>query len=553
MSNEDTTRRRFLSAAGSAAAAAALAGCSGNGGDDATTEGDADTTASTGTDTATGTEAAETTELPEPETREGYLQRANLVAHEQAPWIFLNRQYSVYGKSNAIEWEARRDERIDAYDIAPAGDGGEDVLITQGQLDSGLDPHDHRETTTDNVVLQAYEGVLARDAEGSVIPMLATEYERVEDGVVEFVVRDDVTFHNGDPLTPEDVAFSINRIVQSDVGGLESPQSDQLSGVTGAEVADSEARTVRVESENLNPIVFALFASYCDIMQQSWVEEHENAYINQHMNGTGPFVLSNYEQGVSVEFERNEEYWQEPAAISTLTFEGASEASTRVNTLLSGESDIIVNVPPQDVSRVDSNESTSVAAVPSTRIIYNGLRTDVEPFDSVEFRRAMNYAVNLDSIVENVLQTFGAPTGQPTLEGFTGYNSDVDPYPHDPDRAEQLVEESGYGGAELTLHTPVGRYLKDVEIARAVASQIDELPNVSASVEQREFASLTDELLTGSIEDKPHWFLIGWGNATFDASQTLIPLMTSEGVLTTFQSERFDSLVENAQGLPGDN
>jgi len=476
MSDQDTSRRRFLQAAGSATAAVALAGCSGNGGESTPTD---EPTDSSGGDTET-TEPQQTTERPEPDTRDGYLQRANLHCHEQAPWVFLNRQYSVYGQSSDIEWQPRTDERVAAYAIEPATDAGDDVVMTQSQLDSGLDPQDHRETPTDNIVLQAYEGLLERDAEGAIIETLATDYQRLDETTVQFTVRDNVSFHSGDSLTPEDVAFSINRIVQSDVG-IESPQVDQLIGVEGAEVASADDRTVNVNLTGLNPIVFASFATYCDVMNKSWVESNDNAYVNQNMEGTGPFVLSNYEQGVEVAFERNDDYWDDPAAISTFTINSASESSTRVNRLLSAETDIAVNVPPQEVSRVENSDDASVSAVPSTRVLFNAMRYDVEPFDSPEFRQAVNYAVDLDSIVENVLQTFGGATGQPTLEGFFGYNEEVDPYPRDLDRAEQLVEESGYAGAEIELVTPIGRYLKDVEIAQAVASQVNELPNVSAS------------------------------------------------------------------------
>jgi peptide/nickel transport system substrate-binding protein len=538
-------RRRFLSFAG-AATAVTVAGCSGNG----DTETDSGTVVDdTDTDSPTATEPDETaTERPEPTTRDGYLQRANRVIHDESPWVFLNRQYSVYGKSDDIEWEARADEFIDAYEISPATDDGDNVVINQSQMDSGLDPQDHRETPTDNIVLQAYEGLLYRDPAGAIVDKLATDYSRQEEGRVRFQLRSGVSFHSGDSLTAEDVAFSINRIVDPDVGGLASPQSDQLAGVTGAEPVDGEM-AVDVMSDGLNPIIFSLFASYGPIVNKSWIEANDGAYINQNIDGTGPFVLDTYEQGVEVVFNRNDNYWREAAEISSLTVTSASESSTRVNTLLSGEADIVVNVPPQEVSRVDENDSTSISAVPSTRVIFNAMRYDVEPFDSPEFRTAINYAIDLESIIANVLQSFGAPTGQPTLEGFFGYNEDVDPYPYDPEEAEALVEASGYAGAEITLHTPIGRYLKDVEIAQAIASQVDELSNVSASVEQREFATLASEVTTGNIEDKPHWYLLGWGNATFDASQTIIPLLTSDGALTSYSNEEVDRLIEEAQSM----
>ncbi|QKY21429.1 peptide ABC transporter substrate-binding protein [Halolamina sp. CBA1230] len=543
----DVSRRKFLGFAG-AATATAVAGCGGGGGTETGTD-----EPGGGTDEPTDepTEPGETaTERPEPETRDGYLQRANRVAHEQAPWVFLNRQYSVYGKSDDIEWQARADEFIDAYAITPANDDGDDVVINQSQMDSGLDPQDHRATPTDNIVMQAYEKLLDRDREGGILESLADDYSRQENGRVRFHIRDGVSFHSGDNLTPEDVAYSINRIVDPEVG-IASPQQDQLAGVTGAEVVDGE-RAVDVMSSGLNPIVFSLFASYGPIMNKSWVQSNEGSYINQNMDGTGPFVLETYEQGVEVVFNRNDNYWKEAAEISTLTMRASSESSTRVNSLLSEESDIIVNVPPQEVSRVEQNDSSSIAAAPSTRVIFNAMRYDVEPFDSAEFRQAVNYAIDLESIVENVLSTFGDQTGQPTLDGYFGYNGDLDPYPYDPDQAETLVEESGYGGVEVELHTPVGRYLNDVQIAQAVAGYLDDLENVTASVNQRDFQALASEVTDGDIETSPHWYLLGWGNTTFDASQTLIPLLTSDGNLTSWSNEEFDRLVSEAQSLPSE-
>jgi len=537
-------RRQFLKYTGAAAATTAVAGCTG--GDGGADDTDTDTDMDGGGDTSEEPETQ--TETPQPETREGYLRAANRHAHNQAPWIFLNRQYSVYGKSTRIDWQPRRDERISAYAISPSS-GGNDVNITQGQLDSGLDPHDHRETPTDNIVLQAYEGLLSRNREGRVIEKLATGYERQDDSTVRFTVRSNVSFHSGDSLTKEDVAFSINRIVDEEVGGLASPQSDQLAGVTGAEVVDS-ANAVDVSTDGLNPIVFSLFASYCDIMNKSWVEANDGSYINTNMDGTGPFQLEDYEQDVRVEFSQYTDYWRDTADVETLVFEGASESSTRVNKLLSDETDVTVNVPPQQVSRVNDANNADVAAVPSTRIIFNAMRYDVEPFDDPRFRRAMNLAVDLDSIVQNVLQTFGDATGQPTLEGFVGHDADIEPYAQDREQAETLVQESGYAGAEITLNTPVGRYLKDLEVAQAVAQQIDQLSNVSCSAKQREFSSLVSEITTGNIEDKPPFYLIGWGNATFDASQTLIPLLKSDGALTTYENEDFDTLIEQAQSMP---
>jgi len=455
----------------------------------------------------------------------------------------------VYGIASRLGWDARRDERIEAQAISVT-EGEPSVAITQSSMDSGLDPHDHRETPTDNIVVQAYDGVLGRNADGDIIDALATDYERLEDGRVRFEIRDGVTFHNGDELQPSDIAYSVNRVVDPEVG-ISSPQNDQLAGVTGAEVVDGG---VEVTSDGINPIVFSLFASYCKVVQQDWIESRDTSAINSDMNGTGPFQVVEYEQDVEIVYEPYEGYWGDAPEIEELTIRSASEASTRVSQLLAGETDLIVNVPPQEVSRVRDEDTTEVTAVPSTRVVFNAMRYDVEPFSSVEFRQAMNYAIDLDSIIENILQGFADATGQPTLEGFVGYNEEIDPYPQDIEQAEQLVEDSGHAGAEITLETPVGRYLRDVEIAQAVASQIDELSNVSCEVEQRDFASLAGEVTSGDIENMPHFYLLGWGNTTFDASQTIIPLLTSDGALSSYQGDdEVDELMSESQNLPGGN
>ncbi len=419
------------------------------------------------------------------------------------------------------------------------------VTITQGNMPGTLDPHDHRAIPNDIVMLQCYEGLLRRTREGKIEANLAKEWERKEKGRVRFHIRDGPTFQKtGNELTPEDVAYSINRIVEKDTGFV-SPQSGQLAGVTGAEAVDGE-RAVDVTSDGLNPIVFAEFAIYCDIVEKQWVKEHEKSYIAKNMNGTGPFELTTYKPGSRIVFERYEDYWKEPAAVTKLTFDAAKKASVRVNQLVAGETDITVNVPPQAVPRVKNEKKAGVEAVGSTRVLYNAMRSDVEPFSSPKFRRAMNYSIDLESIVKDVLSGFGSQTGQPTLKPFFGYDDGLSPYEHDPKKAEKLVEESGHAGASIQLHTPVGRYLKDVQIAQAVANMIDNLPNVSCGVKQRDFNALAKQLTDGNLETSPKFYLIGWGNATFDASQTINPTLSSDGVLTSYKNDELDSLLQKA-------
>lgn len=422
--------------------------------------------------------------------------------------------------------------------------GAFQVTVTLSAPPKTLDPQDHRSIPTENVVRQAYEGLLARDSKGNVINMLATDYERIEPGRMRFHLREGVTFHSGNELTPEDAAFSVNRIVKPKVS-INSPQASQLAGVTGAEVVDGK-HAIDVLSDGANPLIIDQFATYGDIMEKAWVKKHDQTYVATHMNGTGPFKLTDYQRDVRVAFDRNDEYWRDPAAVTKLTMNAAKSSSARVNSLIERETDLTVNVPPGDIPRVQNSGAARIGTAPSTRILYNAMRYDVEPFSSPKFRRAMNYAVDLESIVKNVLQEFADRTSQPTLDGFFGFNDDLDPYPHNPEKAARLVEESGQAGASITLHTPVGRYIKDVQIAQAVVGMIDELPNVSAEVKQREFNTLASELTDGKLDTGPKFYLIGWGNSTFDAAKTILPSLTCNGTLTSYCNEKVDSLVRGS-------
>ncbi|HKJ59858.1 MAG TPA: ABC transporter substrate-binding protein, partial [Halobacteriales archaeon] len=193
---------------------------------------------------------------------------------------------------------------MDTETDTPSGSMDVQVGVTMGNMDSGLDPQDHAETNTDIVVSQGYEGLLDRAPDGSIIEGLASDWERVEPGTVRFTLRD-ASFHSGDPLTAEDVAFSIRRIVFDDVS-ITSPQNTDLGAVAEVQPGDGE---VTVNFDGLNPIAFQLFATNGEIMQQSWVEGNSRDYINQNLNGTGPFQLSSYDSGNEVVLERFDDYW----------------------------------------------------------------------------------------------------------------------------------------------------------------------------------------------------------------------------------------------------
>ncbi|MEF8808243.1 ABC transporter substrate-binding protein, partial [Natronomonas sp.] len=477
-------------------------------------------------------------ELSDDPTRTEVLQHVNGLAHEQAPWVFLHQQFSIYGINDDVSWDARADESIYVREFETDLD---EITVSQGQLLETLDPTGENATPQYNIIDQAYDNFLGReDDTGRPLEGIVTDWERTDDLEIELQIRGDVEFHNGNDLDPSDVAFSINRANNPDV----SEVADNLGDINEARAEDGN---VILDLDSLTPTIFRNLTAFGRVVSESWVNDDSND-ISTEINGTGPYELDEYVEGTRVSFTKFDAYWGEEPDPNAVTFNGIPEDGPRVDALISGDSDLITNVRPGDIPDVQEADGVGFEDVPSIRNIFLVQNDAFEPFDSQEFRQAMNFAVDVESIINSILNEFGNQTSQPTLPGHNGHNGDLDPYPHDPERAEALVEASGHAGVEIELHTPVGRYLRDADIAEAAASQIDELDNVSCTANRRDFGDLVGELLAPQ-DESPAFFLIGWGNPTLDGDYAMSPWFT-EGPFQHFNNDEMAELLQQARNIP---
>ena len=433
------------------------------------------------------------------------------------------------------------DDDVDDTDDGVDDDVDEEefhVTVTQGPLTDTLDPVGDNSTPVYNIIDQAYEPFLYRDRDGAIIERIVTDWERVGDNEVRLEVRDGVTFHSGNEMTPEDVAYSINRANDPDVSAV--------AGVIGAiEEARVEDGAVHLDLEQVEPVIFRNLTAFGRVVEQAWVEDNDGD-IDTIMNGTGPYELEEFVDDTRVVYDRFDDYWGEAPEPDGGTYNSAAEDSTRIDRLLAGESDIITAVPPGDIPEIDDADDVSSEFIASIRCVFLVHNDSIPPFDSREFRQAMNYAVDVEAIIDSILFEFGQATSQPTLEGHVGHNPDLEPYPYDPEQAEQLIDESGYADEEITLHTPVGRYVRDADVAETAAGMIDDLPNVTCDVERRDFGALVGELLDPDPETAPAYYLIGWGNPTLDANYTVGPWMGFDGIWRFFHNDELSDLMHQA-------
>jgi len=438
-----------------------------------------------------------------------------------------------------------------------------EITVTLSQFPDTIDPLDHITGDYFDVLDHIYEPLLDFEPGEGISPRVVEETEIIEgEGITELTLRDDVVFHNGDELTAEDVAWTINRTVDDDIGVPSEIGSFGMGSIEGAEALDDT--TVAVSYGAAPGLAEFEFGNYARAIPREWAIENHSADEEgesisgadpEDFNGTGPYEVVDFTSGEEIVLERFDDYWGEAPPFETVVFNSDGESSGRAAAIETGETDVTINITPEDVSTIRDAEGVEVRNVTSFRTVFCPMKNTVEPFDSVEFRQAMNYAVDNEGIVDNILSGFGEARGQPVSPGINGFNPDIDPYPQDIEQAESLVEESGYAGAEIELTAPQGRYLSDADIAETVADQIDQLDNVSCEANIVDFGVVSDANAAGIDPDEFEipFYMIGWGVITGDTDYGVSGFFSQEASLRTFDDEELsDAILESQQIIDPD-
>ena len=296
-------------------------------------------------------------------------------------------------------------------------------------------------------------------------PMLAESWERIDDKTIRFHLKPNVKFHNGSPLTAEDVKFYIDRVKDPDVG---SPAAFWYTPIDEARVVDE--LTVDLIGEP------AAILNTANILQPIDKETFEQIGADEYAakgNGTGPFKVVQWEPDDFIILEANQDYWGGAPKIKTLTFRFISEASTKVAMLYAGEADIIDLVPTHLIDLIDGQPEFDIRVTGSQRATFITVNTFQKPFDDVRVRQAMAYAINVKEIVDTLYESRGellASTHPNTLEYF---NDTLNPYPYDPDKARDLLAQAGYpDGFETNFDSPAGWFFQDKETSQILVDQL---------------------------------------------------------------------------------
>ena len=388
--------------------------------------------------------------------------------------------------------------------------------------------------TTNNMLEHIYDRLLDRDPKTlKPKPMLATGWKLVNDTTWEFTLRKGVKFHNGEPFDAQSIKATFEYMLDP---ANKSHYATPAYWKPLKEVQVVDPYTVRLVTDKPYPSVID-HASLTDllVLPAKALKELGPQKLAEKPIGTGPFKFVEWRRDERLVVERNPDYWAGPADVSRVTFRFIPEFSARMAALLSGEIDIMKDVPPHAVDTVERSGRAKVRSTVSSRINYLALvNLKPGPMQDVRVRRAMNHAVNVDELITQVLRGHATKMCGPLAPANVDF-AQVECYNHDPGRAQALFKEAGVEPKTLalTLDTPSGRYPLDKDVSLAIAAQLQRL-GIKTNVVVNEWGTHLDKIKNRNTGDM---FFLGWGPA-LHGQGTIEPLFKAEATYSSYGNNK---------------
>ncbi|PYG01595.1 peptide/nickel transport system substrate-binding protein [Georgenia satyanarayanai] len=391
---------------------------------------------------------------------------------------------------------------VDATDGATSSGTGTpsgDVVVAgiAGEPDQ-LDPHSTTAYFSFQVLENVFDTLVQPDENLEMVPALAESWTTSEDQLTwTFTLREGVTWHDGSPFTADDVAYSFNRIIDEELAN-----SWRFSAVESVEATDESTVTITVSSPSPNLLANIGGFKGVAIVQQENVESGD---IGTAPVGTGPFRVERYATGESIELVANEDYWDGAPSVAGVTFEFIPEPTTAVAALQAGEIHWTDNLPPQQVASLSADDTIELGQVGSNDYWYLALNQDAEPYDDVEVRQAISYAIDREAITEATMYG-NATVNQTAIPESSSFYTPYDRYSHDVEQARSLLEGAGVAEGDITLDLMVASdYPETVQAAQIIESQLSEV-GIAVEIRTLDFGTWLDEQGQGSYD----MLMMGW-------------------------------------------
>ena len=455
---------------------------------------------------------------------------------------------------------------------APADEGSGTIVIAMGAAPVSLDPADHRSRESETVIRNMFDGLVTRDATNGVHMQLASSMEWADDQTLNIKLREGVKFHDGTEMTADDVVFTFERVINENAIEYPEAHTSPRKGLIAplASIEKTGDYSVTMHFNGAWPPAMQLLV-HQQIVPKAYIEKVGTEGFIASPVGTGPFKFVSAQPGFEeVVLERFADYYGGspdltpvgPACVSQVVFRVIPEASTRVSALLAGEVNIVTNVPQDLIPTLSSNDAIQVKTAAGTQPKWLELNVNMAPFDDVNVRKALNYAVDKDLIIEQIYggRAVALPGALSPYNSFA--NKSLSPYPYDAAMATDLLKQAGWEDTDgdgildkdgqpfvFTIDT-----LEDWRpLAEAVADMYRAI-GIDANVRFWEYSVVKPQLQAGERQG----YLDDWGDSAFDPvghfeakwHGFVADTPYGRGNFSGYNNERVNELIQQGETTP---
>lgn len=401
-------------------------------------------------------------------------------------------------------------------------EGNSLVFALEGSV-RGIEPALAYDFTANPVVCQITEGLMQFTDGGGIEPLLAESYDHPDALTYVYTIRQNIPFHDGTIMTPDDVVASVARVRDKDVAGPMQWMYDPVDTIT----VDGQKVTVTLKSASaLYQFVAATTAGH--VVPKAAIEEF-GLDFTVHPVGTGPFKLVSVDLASEIVLEKNPDYWQTGLPyLDGVTFRIVEEGTTRTTALKTGEIQAMTAVPADQIEVVKGFADIEFQEVVGYTITHLSYRCDKPPFDDVKVRQAVAMAIDMDSIITNLVKDTGVRAHNTAVPAdMPGSAEDqLQAVPFDLEGAKALLAQTAVAdGFSTQIHVTAPNDIW-VPTVLAVQEALKEL-NIDVEIKQYPYGDFITLQQSGDWDGIMHW---QWGSDFPDAAGMLLPVYLSTSI-----------------------
>ncbi len=401
---------------------------------------------------------------------------------------------------------------------------------------SNFEPHISTGAASSAVKLMVYAQLLTYDNDANLIGNLAEEFGWADDTTYEVKIREGVTWHDGSPVTVDDVIFSYNRIMDPETAATLAPR---LADVEALEAGDGNVVRFKLSQPNVTlPYVLADHSSM--IVSQAWIESGVDPKTT--MMGCGPFKFTEWQPGVVIRLTRNENYFMEGLPyLDGIDFQPMADDNARVTALRSGTVDFIDYVPYTQMTILSEDPNFVFASDSTLGFGWLAFVHDMAPVDNVAVRQAFAYGMDREKMVTTAFASHGAPiTGGVIPEGWIGYSPDLEGmFAPDYERAKSLLKEAGLDTLAIDILS-TSTYSVIARPAEAAQAELQQA-NINGTLQMQEWLTFRQ-----TVADATYPVHVWGSSPAFNDPDFLSEYVGSNGFFAKqihFSDERLDPLL----------